>query len=301
MQIFTQVIESGNFTRAAQALGLPRSTISTTVQALEDRLGVQLLQRTTRVVRATQEGLQFAESARDLIDAVAAAEGQFRHQHEDISGRLRIDMPSRMARRNVIPHLHDFHARYPLIDLDISATDRMIDLIADGVDAVVRLAEPQDSELICRKIGDVPILTCAGKTYIARHGMPATPADLGADLGKHLLVNYAPRRPAPAATWEGLDAGRVIRVPMRSYLCVDNAESYVAGALHDHGLIQVPAHDVAGDIAAGDLIEVLARYRPAPIPVSILFARRRHLAPRLKVFMDWLTQLLRDQGFVRPS
>lgn len=295
MQIFTQVIESGNFTRAAQALGLPRSTVSTTVQSLEDRLGVQLLQRTTRVVRPTQEGLQFAESARDLIDAMAQAEGQFRHQSTEISGRLRIDMPSRMARRMVIPNLHDFHARYPLIDLDISATDRMIDLIADGVDAVVRLAEPQDSELICRKIGDVPILTCAGKGYIARYGMPRVPAD----LRDHFLVNYAPRRPAPVAKWDGLEMGRPISVPMRSYLCVDNAESYVAGALHNHGLAQVPAHDVAGDLAEGHLIEVLAAYRPEPIPISILFARRRYLAPRLKVFMGWLSDLLRDEGFVR--
>lgn len=233
MHIFVQVIESGNFTRAAEALGMPRSTVSATVQALEDRLGVQLLQRTTRVVRPTQEGLQFAETARDLVDALTQAEGQFRHRPGQISGRLRIDMPSRMARRMVIPHLHAFRALYPAVTLDISATDRMIDLVSEGVDAVVRMAELEDSELICRKLGDVPILTCAGADYVARHGIPARPAD----LSRHLLVNYALRMPASSSEWDGTENGQTISVPMQSYLCVDNAESYVAGALHGHGLI----------------------------------------------------------------
>tara|TARA_R110000868_G_scaffold35261_1_gene126584 strand:- start:173 stop:1105 length:933 start_codon:yes stop_codon:yes gene_type:complete len=294
MQAFVQVVESGNFTRAAEALGLPRSTVSSTVQALEDRLGVQLLQRTTRVVRPTQEGLQFADTARDLVDAVAQAEGQYRFRPDDISGRLRIDMPSRIARRMVIPHLHEFRARFPAITLDISATDRLIDLVSEGIDAVVRLAELEDSELICRKIGDVPMLTCGSADYIARHGVPKTPAD----LTDHCLVNYALRMPALSAEWDGLENGQEVTVEMRSYLCVDNAESYVAGALSGHGLIQAPAHDVADDIAAGRLIEVLTEYRPAPVPVSFLYARRRYLAPRLKVFMDWMAELLNVEGFV---
>lgn len=294
MQVFVQVVESGNFTRAAEALGLPRSTVSSTVQALEDRLGVQLLQRTTRVVRPTQEGLQFADSARDLVDAFAQAEGQFRLRPDDISGRLRIDMPSRIARRLVIPHLHDFRARYPAVTLEISATDRMIDLVSEGIDAVVRLAILEDSELICRRIGDVPMLTCAGVEYLAQHGTPLTPAD----LADHHLVNYALRMPAPSSEWEGLEGGREITVAMQSHLCVDNAESYVAGALHGHGLIQVPVYDVADDIASGRLVEVLPEFRPSPVPISILYARRRHLAPRLRAFMDWLEEVLRAEGVV---
>ena len=178
--------------------------------------------------------------------------------------------------------------------LDISATDRMVDLVSEGVDAVVRMAELEDSELICRKLGEVPILTCAGAGYVARHGIPARPED----LCRHMLVNYALRMPAPSSEWDGRVKGRTISAPMQSYLCVDNAESYVARALHGHGLIQVPAHDVAEDIAAGRLIEVPADFRPAPVPISVLYARRRHLAPRLKVFMDWLESLLRCEGFV---
>ena len=296
MQVFVQVVESGNFTRAAEALGLPRSTVSATVQALEDRLGVQLLHRTTRVVRPTQEGLQFTETARDLIDAMAEAEGQFRNQPGEISGRLHIDMPSRMARRMVIPHLHRFCALYPAVMLDISATDRMVDLVTEGIDAVLRLAELEDSELTCRRIGVVPMLTCASPDYLARHGRPERPQDLGA----HVLINYALRMPAMSAEWDGIEDGREIAVAMRSHLCVDNAETYVASALAGHGLIQVPVHDVAEDIAAGRLVEVLAGFRPAPLPISILYPRRRHLAPRLRVFMDWMAELLRTEGFVAP-
>ena len=294
MQAFIQVVESGNFTRAAEALGLPRSTISTTVQALEDRLGAQLFHRTTRLVRPTQEGLQFLGLARDLVDAMAQAEGMFRHRPEEISGRLRIDMPSRMARRMVIPHLAEFRSLYPALEFDLSATDRMIDLISEGLDVVVRLAELEDSELICRKLGDVPILTCAGADYVARHGMPQTPDD----LRNHILVNYALRMPAQSAEWDGTVAGKPVSVPMQSYLCVDNAESYVAAGLHGHGLIQVPAHDVKENIEAGRLIELLPQFRPAPTPISVLYARRRHLAPRSRVFMDWLSDLLKREGFV---
>jgi LysR family transcriptional regulator, regulator for bpeEF and oprC len=294
MQAFIQVVESGNFTRAAEALGLPRSTISTTVQALEDRLGAQLLHRTTRVVRPTQEGLQFLDVARDLVDAMAQAEGVFRHRPEEISGRLRVDMPSRMAARMVIPHLAEFHMLYPTLEIDLSATDRMIDLIAEGVDVVVRLAQLENSDLICRKLGDVPILTCASAQYVARHGTPQTPAD----LTRHILVNYALRMPAQSADWDGTVAGKPVSVPMRSFLCVDNAESYVAAGLQGHGLIQVPAHDVRDAVATGRLIEVLADFRPAPIPISVLYARRRHLAPRARVFMDWLGNLLKREGFV---
>lgn len=297
MQVFIQVVDSGNFTRAAEVLGLPRSTVSSTVQTLEDRLGVQLLQRTTRVVRPTQEGLQFADSARDLVDAFAQAEGQFRLRPDDISGRLRIDMPSRIARRLVIPHLQDFRARYPAVTLEISATDRMIDLVSEGIDAVVRLAVLEDSELICRKIGDVPMLTCAGPGYLAEYGVPQTPAD----LTDHHLVNYALRMPALSSEWDGIEDGREITVAMQSHLCVDNAESYVTGALHGHGLIQVPAYDVADDIAAGRLVEVLSEFRPSPVPISILYTRRRHLAPRLRVFMDWLEEMLRRERVVKPS
>ncbi len=297
MQVFVQVVESGNFTRAAQALGLPRSTISTTVQALEDRLGALLLTRTTRVVRPTQEGLQFLDLARDMVDAMAHAEGVFRARPEEITGRLRIDMPSRMARLQVIPHLAEFRALYPALDIDLSATDRLIDLIAEGVDAVVRMAELEDSELICRKIGDVPIRTYAGSGYIARYGLPRTPDD----LKDHLLVNYALRMPAQRATWDGIVAGQPVSVEMPSYICVDNSESYVTAALHGHGLIQVPAHGVEEYLRAGQLVEVLAEYRPPPVPLSILYARRRHLAPRLRVFMDWLSDLLRREGLVETG
>lgn len=294
MHVFIQVVDSGNFTRAAEALGLPRSTVSSTVQALEVRLGVQLLQRTTRVVRPTQEGLQFVDTARDLVNSLEQAEGMFRHRPENISGRLRIDVPSRIARRLIIPHLHDFRQQFPAVTLEISATDRMIDLVSEGLDAVVRMADPQDSELICRKIGDVQVASFASPGYLAEHGVPKAPAD----LAEHMLVNYALRLPATSSEWDGTEDGREISVVMQSHLCVDNAESYIAGGLHGHGLIQVPAYDVADDIAAGRLVEVLPEYRPTPIPISILYSRKRHVAPRLKVFMEWLEELLQKEGVV---
>ena len=294
MQVFLQVVESGNFTRAAEALGLPRSTVSSTVQALEDRLGAQLFQRSTRVVRPTQDGLRLAGRARELVDAMAETEALFRQRPEQIRGALRIDMPGRLASRLLIPHLHEFRDRHPGITLDLSATDRLIDLVSEGVDAVIRLAVLEDSDLVCRRLGEVTMVTVASPGYLARSGVPQGPGDLGG----HLLVNFAQTMPAPVAEWDGRARGRPITVAMRSALCVDSAETYASAALHGHGLVQVPLHGVADDIAQGRLVEVLADWRPAPLPLSILYARRRHLPPRLRVFMDWLAGLLRREGYL---
>ncbi|WP_319533530.1 LysR family transcriptional regulator [uncultured Cohaesibacter sp.] len=294
MQVFIQIVESGNFTRAAEVLGLPRSTISTTVQTLEDRIGTRLFQRTTRQVKPTQDGLRFLETARELVETMERAENLFRQEPEDIRGPLRIDLPIRLARLNVIPSLPDFFRRYPNITLDLSATDRLIDLMAEGVDGVVRLAELENSDLICRRLGDMATITVASTGYVAEHGMPQTPDD----LTEHWLVNYAQHMPAPVAEWDYMDGDRAASISMNSRICVDNSEAYFAAALSGLGLIQVPEHSVQRDIAEGRLVEVLPGYRAAPVQLSFIYHSRRNQSLRLRVFIDWLQELLKKQNLL---
>ena len=292
MQIFLQVLESGNFTRAAQALGLPRSTVSTEIQLVEDRLQAQLFLRTTRKVVPTQDGRRFAESARDILDAVTASEQMFRHADLHLSGRLRVDVPSRIGRRLILPALPDFLDRHPGLSVDLSASDRIVDLVADGVDCALRVGSLENSELVSRNLGMLRFVTCASPAYVARHGLPRAP---GA-LATHRLVNYATRLPAMSAELEITENGQARPVSMASTITVDGAEAYLAAALSGLGLIQVPAYDVADLIASGRLVEILPAHPPPPVPLSFLFVRRRNLSPRVRLFQDWITALLNRHG-----
>ncbi|WP_068299796.1 LysR family transcriptional regulator [Pararhodobacter sp. CCB-MM2] len=292
MEVFAQIVDSGSFTRAAEVLGLPRSTLSTMVQGLENRLGAQLLHRTTRALRPTPDGLRYLAHARGLIDAMDEAETLFSAAPAALTGHLRIDMPSRLARRTVIPALPEFLDAHPELTLDLSATDRRIDLLSEGVDAVVRMGERADSEMISRVLGYSPQASVASADYIARHGQPQTPEE----LSQHWLVNFAQHMPARTAE---LELKGAVSVPMQSRFCVDNAESYYAAALSGLGIIQAPRHSFEAALQDGRLVEILPDLAPDPMTVSFLYPSRRNLAPRVRAFADWLEALLKRRGVTR--
>ncbi|HBS84366.1 LysR family transcriptional regulator [Vreelandella alkaliphila] len=297
MQIFIQVMESGNFTRAAEALAIPRSTVSTEIQVLEDRLQTQLLFRTTRKVAPTQDGRRFLETAQDIIDAVAASEQMFLQGNLRLSGRLRVDIPSRIARRLILPALPGFIDQHPSLAIDLSASDRMVDLIADGVDCVLRLGILEDSDLVCRPLGEVDFVTCASPEYLAHHGLPKKLND----LSSHLMVNYSTQLPASTATLEFQQSERLVEIEMRSAITVDGAEAYIAAALSGLGLIQVPTYDVRHLFERGELKEILPDTPPPSIPLSFLFAKRRNLSPKVRVFLHWLESILEGHGVISQS
>ncbi|WP_439636185.1 LysR family transcriptional regulator [Oceanicaulis sp.] len=296
-QIFIQILESGNFTRAAEALGLPRSTVSTTLRLLEDRLGEQLLHRTTRQVSATPQGEQFLQIARELVESVDIAESLFDASGGPVSGRLRVNMTSQLATQIVLPHLAAFQTRHPALELELSASDRLIDPVYEGVDLVVRAAELTDSELICRKIGDIAMASCASRAYLDQHGVPETPED----LSRHFIVGYGPWGGADTHLWEGLGPNGRVALTMKSLVTVDNTEAYSAAALYGRGIVQIPRYHLALKAQSGSpLVEVLADYPPPNLPLSFVYPRRRTVSPRLTVFMDWLSALVRSEGFITP-
>jgi LysR family transcriptional regulator, regulator for bpeEF and oprC len=288
-RIFARVVECASFTRAADTLGLPRSSVSAAVLELEGRVGARLLHRTTRKVARTQDGDAFYESCLRLIADVEEAEGLFQQTSVGPTGKLRINVPGRIGRLIIAPALPDFLARYPQLCIELRVTDRAVNLVEESVDCVLRVGPLSDSGLVARKIGDLPLINVANPGYLADHGAPQTPADLGA----HFAVNYASPSTGRVENWEWIEDDQVQTQTMRSRVTVNSAEAYIACCLAGLGLIQIPAYDVKRHLEAGELVEVMPGYRAAPMPMTLLYPHRQHLSRRLQVFADWLEAVLR--------
>lgn len=285
---FARVVECASFTRAADTLGLPRSSVSAAVIDLETRVGARLLHRTTRKVSPTQDGAAFYERCLRLIADVEETEGLFRQSSVGPAGTLRIDVPGRIGRLIIAPALPEFLAQYPQLDIELRVTDRAVNLIEESVDCVLRVGPLGDSGLIARKIGELPLINVGSPGYFARYGAPGTPDD----LGKHLAVNYASPATGRVEDWEWIEDGAVRMLPMRGRVTVNSAEAYIACCLAGLGLIQIPAYDVKHHLDAGELVEVMPGHRAAPMPMALLYSHRQHLSRRLQLFADWLEALL---------
>jgi DNA-binding transcriptional LysR family regulator len=288
MQVFVRVAETGSFTKAADGLGLPRATVSAAIQQLEASLGARLLQRTTRRVHLTQDGSALLERCHQLLSDFEEISGLFKQTPAQASGKLKVDVPSRLARLVVAPALPEFFKLYPDIELELRCTDRSINLIQEGVDCVVRVGQLEDSSLVARPLGQFELVNCASPAYLRRHGVPATPSE----LARHWAISYLSPTSGRSAPWEYIEDGVLNTVEMRSRVAVNNAETYIACCLAGLGLIQIPAYDVRGHIRAGELQEVMPQARAGAMPVYALYPHRRHLSRRVQVFIDWIENLL---------
>src|SRR5476649_815356 len=186
LRSFIRVTELSSFTQAGESLGLPKSTVSEHIQSLEALMGARLLHRTTRRVSATQDGLVLYERGKDMLANMDELEGLFRQEGQVLAGRLRIDMPTGLARVLVLPRLVEFLHRHPLVQIEISCTDRRVDMVREGFDCVLRIGEVADTSLVARRLGWLPMLNCASPAYLAAYGHPRAPADLAG----HYLVHY---------------------------------------------------------------------------------------------------------------
>lgn len=290
MRIFLRVAELANFSRAAETLGLPKATISNAVQRLEGSLGTRLLQRTTRRVQLTQDGALFYERCRDLLADAEEISNLFQRGPAKLSGRIRIDMSTGVARNIVIPKLPEFLGKYPAIELEVSSTDRRVDLVREGFDCVVRIGELGDSGLIARHVGHFRLLNCASPAYLKKFGRPRKPAD----LEKHRLVHYTPTLGMKPEGFEYVEDGVAKLVAMKGAISVNNADAYLASCLAGLGIVQVPEIGVREHLQEGRLVEILPEYRAVPMPVSIIYPHRRNLARRVQLFLNWLESIMRE-------
>jgi len=288
-RVFVQVAEMGSFIKAAYALELPRASVSAAVQQLESEMGTRLLHRTTRQVRLTSDGVQLLERVRLFLAEAEDIGGLFHPSQRKISGRLNVDVPSRIARRLIAPALPDFLRRYPRLRLALGSTDRAIDLVHEGVDCAVRVGTLHDSSLVVHPIGRLALINCASPAYLREYGVPATPGDLSRG---HWSVGYASATDGRELPWEYRSQDREFELPVPSRVIANNAETYIACCLAGMGLIQIPRFDVQHLLDRGELAEVMPLYRAASMPIAMVYPHRRQRSLRLNAFIEWFKLLM---------
>jgi DNA-binding transcriptional LysR family regulator len=289
MRVFARIVERRSFTKAADDLGLPRSSVTDAVRMLEARLGVRLLQRTTRQVSPTLDGEAYYQRCVSLIADMEDAESAFAGAKP--SGLVRVDVHGTQARYFLLPGLPRFRQQYPDIRLHFSEAHQPLDMIREGIDCVLRAGELSDSPLIKRRLAVLDRGTFASPDYLNRFGTPQSPDD----LERHEMVGLLSSDTSEITPLVfGSDSKRrQMRLP--AMVTVTGPETNVACACMGLGLIQVPRYRVSTELANGTLVEVLAGYPPSPLPIHVLYSQTRHLSPRLRAFIDWMAEQFRER------
>jgi len=290
LNIFIQVVEQGSFTKAADVLQLHRPTVSKAIQQIENDLGVKLIHRTTRKLSVTAEGDEFYHHARHVLAEVNDMMASFSPTIPP-RGRLRLDVPLALAHAILIPNLRDFRALYPGIEIVLVSSDKKTDLITEGVDCLVRLGALQDSSFVSRRIGDIRMVTCAAPSYLQEHGRPETLAD----LDQHRAVNFFSDHSREVMEWKFIEDGSVVSLRPASSMLVDNSDILLSCGLAGLGIIQATFDALAPHLSSGALEEVLTQYPSVSKPVSVMYPDRHYLSPKVRVFIDWFSDVMATQ------
>lgn len=290
LNIFIQVVEQGSFSKAADVLQIHRPTVSKAIQQIEHDLGVKLIHRTTRKLNITAEGDEFYHHARHVLAEVNDMMASFSPTLPP-RGRLRLDVPLALAHAILIPNLKHFQSLYPDIDVVLVSSDKKTDLIAEGVDCLVRLGELQNSSFISRRLGVIRMVTCAAPSYLQQHGRPETLTD----LGQHRAINFFSEHSRDVMEWKFIKDGNVVSLRPAGNMLVDNSDILLSCGLAGLGIIQATFDALAPHIASGALEEVLPQYPSVSKPVSVMYPDRRYLSPKVRVFIDWFSEVLTMQ------
>jgi DNA-binding transcriptional LysR family regulator len=285
MRIFSRVVERRSFTLAAEDTGVPRSTVTDAVKQLEARLGVRLLQRTTRQVSPTLDGFAYYQRCLSILADIEEAEGAFAGAKP--KGLLRVDVHGTLARHFMLPGLPAFLETFPDIEFYMSEGDRLVDLVREGIDCVLRAGVPPASDMVARRVAMLKEITLASPSYLKRHGMPSHPEALHG----HKIVGFHSTATGGLLPLEFIVDGAVRNIALPAAVSVNAAESYLCAARLGLGLIQIPRYHAEEDLAAGTLVQVLPAFPLTETPVSVLYPRNRQLSPRVRVFIDWLARI----------
>ncbi|HVL76332.1 MAG TPA: LysR family transcriptional regulator [Noviherbaspirillum sp.] len=290
MQAFARVVETGSFTKAAQTLHMSKTTVTQLVQQLEARLRVKLLNRTTRRVKVTVDGAAYYERVIRLLADLHDAETSLPNASALPEGRLRVDVPSPLARMILVPALPAFHEKYPGIQLDLGVSDRKVDLIGENVDCVLRGGEMTDQSLIARRVGDLQLGVYAAPAYLQRAGMPSHPREL--EDSHHRIVGFVWSRTGKAYPYAMHRNGESVHVQGRHVLAVDDGNAYLAAGLAGMGIIWLPHYMSKPHVVNGELLPVFEDWRLDPMPLYLAYPPNRHVSVKLRVFIEWVAQLL---------
>ena len=295
MEVFVQVVDCGSFTKAADALQLPKATVSTLVQSLETTLSAKLLHRTTRQVTVTSDGAAYYERCVRILSDVRDAEESLSRHRLSPSGRLRVDAPTGLSSEILVPALPDFFARYPDITIELGSSDRPVDLVEEGVDCAVRGGELVDLSLIARRVGVVNFVTCAAPSYIERFGMPQHPRD----LERHRCVNYFSAKTGKIYNWDFTRDGERIELALPGVIALNDSNAYIEAGLSGLGIIFMADYLLTGHLATGRAVRLLPEWRSDPLPVHIVYPQNRHLSAKVRVFVEWVSELFANNPHLR--
>lgn len=288
-RMLVAVMETGSFAEAARRLGTSSGQASKLVSRLEADLGVRLLNRTTRALSPTEVGQAYYERVRAVIEELDALGEAVKNRSGSVSGRLRLTAPLSFGNKQLVPALVDFAARYPEVNLEVSFSDRLVNLVDEGFDAALRIGHQSDASIVARRLCSSRIVVVASPGYLARQGTPALPQDLAA----HDCVidtNFKDRD-----SWHFRVAGQAVTVGVRGRIHLSNADACVAAAEAGLGVTQVPSF-VAGDaIHAGRLVPLLGGMEPPPVPVQAVYPPGRHLALKVRALVDFLAERFRGE------
>ncbi|WP_454675283.1 LysR family transcriptional regulator [Achromobacter pestifer] len=290
MATFVRVVQARGFSKAAQSLGMPRSSVTTIIKNLETHLGTPLLRRSTRSLSLTDAGARYLEACQTILATIADAENDVSATIQTPRGRVRVDMPGTIGRAIVVPRLLEFEARYPDIEVVLGLSDRPADLIYEGIDCAIRSGTLADSALVARKLGQLTWLTCASPKYLARFGEP----DSVAALQAHRVVNYVSNATGRPLDWRFRVDGEAVALTLPGRYAVNETEAYLHCGLEGLGLIQLSELAASVYLRSGRLREVLASARCAPVPISIVYPQARATAA-VKTFVDWIIEIARPE------
>lgn len=293
MHAFARVVETGSFTKAAETLHLSKTSVTQMVQQLEARLRVRLLNRTTRKVNVTADGAAYYERVVRLLADLDDAETSLSSSSVSPRGRLRVDVPSPFARLILIPALPAFYARHPEIQLDLGVSDRKVDLIDENVDCVIRGGELTDLSLMARHIGDLRLGVYAAPNYLEGAGTPSHPREL--EETHHRIVGFLWARSGKVFPYAMQRAGERVSVMGRYMLSVDDGNAYLTAGLAGLGVLWLPDYMSRVHLASGELLPLFEDWTLDPMPMYVAFPPNRHVSTKLRVFIDWIVELMARQ------
>ncbi|HET8808203.1 MAG TPA: LysR family transcriptional regulator [Methylophaga sp.] len=284
MQIFKRIVEAGSISRAADQLDTVKSAVSRRLKALEKRLNVTLLQRTTRRQTLTEAGERYYQSCLRLLDDIAEAESQVADSQSELSGRLRIAVPLSFGLQHLMPALLDFQQQHPQLQLDVDFSDSFVDLVADGFDLAIRIGQLADSSFKARRLSHSRILVCASPTYLKQYGTPKHPNDLAKD---HIALHYQSRH----QHWLFQDDGKRLEITVESGMLANNGQFLCTAAIAGRGLIRSPDFICYQAINNGDLVKVLEDFQTDDtIGIYAVTPGSRYLPKRCETLITYLQQ-----------
>ncbi|MBU0747533.1 MAG: LysR family transcriptional regulator [Gammaproteobacteria bacterium] len=298
MRIFVRVVEAGTFTRAADSLSLPKATVTKHVQALEERLRVKLLNRTTRRVTVTPDGAAYYDRTVRLLTDLDDIEASMTNARANPRGRLRIDVGTSVAQLLIIPHLAEFHARYPDIQVDLGVSDRNVDLISDNVDCVIRGGELSDQSLVARRIGNLEFITVAAPEYLARKGTPAHPIEVEEKHASVIYFSPQTNRHYPLEFRKGEES---LDISGPYQVSVNESNAYVTAIVAGLGIGQITSWQASRLLASGTLVQLLPEWTQPLLPVYVVYPPNRHLSAKVRAFVDWAAELFQREEHLQRT